>query len=273
MKVFISADLEGIWGVTSRKQTDWKQPDYARARQLMTSEINLVCEELFKHGVTEIIVNDSHDSMDNILIESLHPDVNLISGYPKALSMMEGVNCDVDCAMLIGYHPKAGTAAGIFDHTYAGRVVSKLMINGETLGETGLNALVAGDFGVPVVLVAGDHQVTQDAQVEIGPIATVAVKTALSRYCARHLSQNQLKAAYANAVAIALQSVSNAPVKRHEGSLVLRLELAQAVMADKAASIPGVTRVDALTVSCEAPDAVTLYQLFRSMVTLAGSVL
>ncbi|MEN1760513.1 M55 family metallopeptidase [Anoxynatronum sibiricum] len=273
MKVFISADLEGIWGVVSRKQTGWDKPDYTRARKLMTDEVNLLCEELFAHGVTEVIVNDSHDSMDNILIELLHPDVNLINGYPKDLSMMEGVDSGVDCAMLIGYHPKAGTPGGIFDHTYAGRVVNKLIINGETVGETGLNALVAGHFGVPVVLVAGDHQVTQDALSEIGPIATVAVKKALSRYCARHLSQNQLKTAYAEAVTEALASVPTASVKRHEGHFALTLELAQAVMADKAASIPGVSRANALTVSCEASDAVTLYQLFRAMVTLAGSVL
>ena len=272
MKVFLSADLEGIWGVVSRKQTDSDKPDYGRARKLMTAEINLVCEELFKHGVTEVIVNDSHDSMDNLLIEELHPDVNLISGYPKDLSMMEGVESGVDCAMLIGYHPKAGTSAGIFDHTYAGQVVNSLTVNGETIGETGLNALVAGHFGVPVVLVAGDRQVTQDALQEIGPIETVAVKTALSRYCARHLSRNQLKAAYADAVAKALNDIPRAPVKRHEGSLTLTLELAQAVMADKAVSIPGVTRQDPLTVTFEAADAVTLYKVFRAMVTLAGSV-
>ncbi len=273
MKIYISADIEGIWGVVSRKQIIGESGDYLRARKLMTQEVNLVCEELFKNGVKEIVVNDSHGPMDNIIIEELHPEVSLISGYPKDLSMMEGVDETFDAAMLIGYHPKAGTQQGIFDHTYAGRVVSSLKVNGEELGESGLNALVAGHFDVPVVLVAGDDKVTMDVKNEIGDIETVAVKQTISRYCAKNLPYNQLKASYEEAVSKAVKNISKYPIKKHNTPLNLTLEFPQSVMVDKALSLPQVSKVNAKTVAFSAKDPVELYKVFRAIVTLAGSVL
>ena len=273
MKVYISADIEGIWGVVSRKQVIGESGDYLRARKLMTKEVNLVCEELFNNGVKEIVVNDSHGPMDNIIIEELHPDVSLVSGYPKDLSMMEGVDETFDCAMLIGYHPKAGTEQGIFDHTYAGRVVSKLMVNGEEVGESGLNALVAGQFGVPVVLVAGDDKVTMDVKEEIGDIETVAVKNTKSRYCAQNLPYNKVKISYKEAVAKAIANVDKYPVKKYTTPLTITLEFPQAVMVDKALSVPQVRKINSKTVEFEGENPVELYKLFRGVVTLAGSVL
>jgi D-amino peptidase len=270
MKVFISADLEGIWGVVSSRQTEGDNPDYSRARLLMTREVNLLCENLFRQGASEIVVNDSHNTMDNLLVEEIHPDVSLISGYPKQLSMMEGIDDTFDCAMLIGCHPKVGTAQGIFDHTYAEHIVAELCINGKVVGEAGLNALVAGHFGVPVVLVAGDDKVTRDVQQEIGPIETVAVKQSISRYCAKNLPYNQLKAAYEIAVTRALQNIEQYPVKNPK-QLTLKLRLGQTIMTEKVTALPGVKCLDALTVTYEAVDAVDLYNVFRAIVTLAAS--
>ncbi|RQD69428.1 MAG: peptidase M55 [Tindallia sp. MSAO_Bac2] len=273
MKVYVSADLEGIWGVVSRKQLGGENPDYSRARRLMTEEVNLVCRELFKNGATEVLVNDAHGPMDNLMIEELHPDANLISGYPKDLSMMEGVADGVDCAMLIGYHPKVGTTKGLFEHTYASNVVSQLTINGEILGETGLNALVAGHYNIPVVLVAGDWQVTQDAKIEIGNIETVGVKKAVSRYCARHISQNQLQEAYAVAITKALKNIKQAPVKKPALPITLNIKLAQVIMAEQAAVFPGAKLLDEFTIEYEARDVVEMYKAFRAIVTLAAKEL
>ena len=271
MKIFISADIEGLWGVVSRKQLGGENDDYARARKLMTQEVNIVCDALFNHGAKEIVVNDSHGPMDNLLIELLHPDVSLISGYPKDLSMMEGIDESFDCAIMIGYHPKAGTHAGIFDHTYAGGIIASLKINGVEMGECGLNALVAGHFNVPVVLVAGDDKVTRDVKYEIGDVETVAVKQAISRYCAKNLPYNQLKDAYRQAVQKALSNVRNYPVRQFEEPLILTISLWQTVMVDKAVSIPGVNRLDDTTVEYKATDPVDLYRVFRAVVTLADS--
>ncbi len=273
MKVYISADIEGLWGLVSPKQTGGDGDDYRRARQIMTREINLVSELLFSHGVKEIVVNDAHGSMDNIIIEDLNPDVSLISGYPKDLSMMAGIDDTFDCVMFIGYHPRAGTSAGIFDHTYAGRIVLKLMINGEEVGESGMNAIIAGHFNVPVVLVAGDDKLALNVKEEIGNIETVIVKETITRYCARHVSGNRLKEVYEKAVVKALANVNKYPVKMTEQPLTARLQLAQAVMVDISLSLPGVKRIDARTVEFVTDDAVAFSRLFRSLVSLSASVL
>ncbi|SES98132.1 M55 family metallopeptidase [Anaerobranca gottschalkii] len=273
MKVYISADIEGIWGVVSRKQIIGDDGDYLRARKLMTKEVNLVCQELFNNGVKEIVVNDSHGPMDNIIIEELHPDVSLISGYPKDLSMMAGIDETFDCAIFIGYHPKAGTEQGIFDHTYAGRVVSKLIINGEELGEAGLNAGVAGHFNVPVVLVSGDDKVCKAVLNEIGPIQTVAVKETISRYCAKNIPYNQLKNRYKEAVHKAITELKKYPIKKFTTPLILELEFTQAIMVDMALTLPQVKKVSAKRILVNCNDPVELYKIFRGIINLASTVL
>ncbi|XCI28511.1 M55 family metallopeptidase [Proteinivorax hydrogeniformans] len=110
MRVFISADIEGIWGAVSRKQASSDGSDYLRARKLMTKEVNLACEALLENGAKEIVVNDAHGLMDNILIEELNPKVQLISGSPKPLSMMQGIDQEFDKAIFIGYHSRAGSS-------------------------------------------------------------------------------------------------------------------------------------------------------------------
>jgi D-amino peptidase len=244
VKVFISADIEGIWGIVSQKQVEGDHEDFMRARKLMTEEVNIVCDALFNHGATEIVVNDSHNTMDNLLIDLLHPDVSLISGSPKELSMMQGIDESFDCAMLIGYHPKAGTHKGIFDHTYAGGIVASLKINGMEMGECGLNALVAGHFDVPVVLVSGDDQVTRDV----------------------------LHETYRHAVSKALSGASGTPARKLDAPLTLTLVLWQTVMADKAASIPGAKLKDPTTVEYTAQNPVELYSVFRAMITMADAL-
>ncbi|ABR48229.1 peptidase M55, D-aminopeptidase [Alkaliphilus metalliredigens QYMF] len=273
MKIYVSADIEGIWGVVSPRQIGGESEDYTRARKLMTQEVNLLCQYLLQNGASEIVINDSHGPMDNIIIEELNPEVSLISGYPKDLSMMEGIDESFDCVMLIGYHPKAGTEKGIFDHTYAGRVIRNLYIDEEELGEVGLNALVAGGFGVPVVLVSGDEKVTQDVKMEIGDIETVAVKKALSRYCAKNISFLKLEKLYSEAVKNALKDVKKYPIKKPSSSPVLKLELYQAVMAETVACIPGVKKVGPTSVEYIAEEMADVYKALRSIVTVAQNLI
>lgn len=273
MKVYISADIEGIWGVVSTKQTGGENEDYSRARKLMTAEVNMVCTELFKNGATEIVVNDAHGSMDNILINDLHPDVSLISGSPKDLDMMEGIDSTFDCALLIGYHPRAGTSQGIFDHTYSGRIVLKLKVNDQLIGESGLSAIIAGHFDVPVVLVAGDDKVTENVKTEIGDIETVTVKYALSRYCARNVPFNVLQERYSEAVGRAVANLKKYPIKKPDRPLTVTLQFARAIMADVAVSLPEVKKTDSSTVEFSAADPVQMSRLFRSVITLAASAL
>ena len=159
MKVFISVDMEGITGVVNWDHTAYGKDSYERFRRLMTKEADAAAKGAFDAGATEVIINDSHGGMRNIIIEDLDPRVKLITGSSKPLSMMEGIGPDFDAAMFIGYHSRASTT-GVLNHTYTGRVAN-FWVSGKCLGETGMNALIAGHYGVPVVFVSGDSVLLQ----------------------------------------------------------------------------------------------------------------
>ncbi len=273
MKIYISADIEGIWGVVSKKQLGGESSDYQRARKLMTKEVNLLCKCLWENGATEILVNDSHGPMDNILIEELDPRAGLISGYPKTHSMMEGLDESFAGAVLIGYHPKMGTEKGMFDHTYSGRVVGSIKIDQNEVGEVGLNARLAGHYGVPVILVSGDRKVCEDVKEEIGEIETVSVKTALSRYCANNLPYDNLIKNYKTSVKKAMESIGSAePLPKLENPTIT-IDFQQSIMAEIVENIPGVVKTGEQTVSYEGADISDLYRVMRSAITLASTIL
>jgi len=139
MKVYISCDMEGVSGIVDSKQTRMDGEEYKRAQKLMTGEVNAAIEGALAGGATEILVNDSHGLMRNILIEELNPNAQLISGSSKPLSMMQGIDESFDAAFFIGYHAQAGTPYSVLDHTYSS-IVYQVSLNGRPVGETGLNA-------------------------------------------------------------------------------------------------------------------------------------
>src|SRR5437762_7414654 len=120
MKVYVSADLEGISGVVSGAEADPLTPEWARTRRLMMGEVNAAIEGALEAGATEILVNDSHSSMKNLILEDLHPAATLLSGSVKPYSMMAGLDASYEAAFFIGYHARAGPSPAIIDHTFAG---------------------------------------------------------------------------------------------------------------------------------------------------------
>ena len=198
MKVLISADMEGTCGVSSWVQVTpsenasagepHNQGEYDRARHRMTAEVNAAIEGALEGGADEVIVNDSHDGMRNLIADSLHPSCRFISGNDKPLSMMQGVDLeDIGCAFFTGYHAKAGTPGGPLAHTWSGWV-NDVRINGRSTGEFGINAAIAGHFGVPITLVAGDEKAVAQTIDWVGDQCVgVAVKEGLSTTSALHL--------------------------------------------------------------------------------------
>ena len=155
MNVLISVDMEGISGVVTGDHTSSKHKEYERFRKLMTAEANAAIKGALAGGATRVVVNDSHGGGANILIEELNPAAELISGSPKPFGMMQGIGPDVGVVFFVGYHGASGTGAAVLEHTWSGRVV-EARLNGQMVGETGLNAALAGAYGAPVVLVTGD---------------------------------------------------------------------------------------------------------------------
>ena len=176
LKVFISVDMEGITGVVNVDDATRGGKDYDYFRQTMTREANAAIEGALAAGATEIIVRDSHGSALNLLPEMLNRNSKLLRDWSEGpMYMMEGIDESFDAAIYIGYHARAGTPNGVLDHTSSGNVTD-VKINGISMPETGYNALMAGYYDVPVVFVAGDKAVCDQAQELLGNVETVAVK-------------------------------------------------------------------------------------------------
>ena len=178
-KVYISVDLEGISGVNADDQTAAGQPEYARGRKLMADDANAAIRGAFEGGATDVLVNDSHGSQRNLLPEDLDPRARLISHSFKRHGMMEGLDETFDAVIFVGYHAKADAPRGLFAHTGSG-VVRDLQINGRSVGEGGMNALLAAWYGVPVVAVSGDDVAVAEVKESVPSVRTVAVKRAIN---------------------------------------------------------------------------------------------
>jgi D-amino peptidase len=178
-KVYISVDLEGISGVNADDQTSAGQPEYGRARKLMAEDANAAIRGAFGGGATDVLVNDSHGSQRNLLPEDLDPRARLITHSFKRHGMMEGLDETFDAVIFVGYHAKADAPRGLFAHTGSG-VVRDLQINGRSVGEGGMNALLAAWYGVPVVVVSGDDVAVAEVKEAVPSIRGVVVKRAIN---------------------------------------------------------------------------------------------
>ena len=269
MKVFVSIDMEGISGVVSPEQCTPGNPDYERARLLMTQEANAAILGARAAGAAEVAVSDSHGNMRNLLIEELDTWADLIYGSPKPFGMMEGLDDSFGVVFLIGYHARAGTLNAILDHTYSSRCVHHVELNGRPVGEIGLNAALAGFHGVPVGLVTGDQAATAEAAALLGPsLQTVTVKRAVGNQAANCLHPEEVQSLIRQAAENALSS-EVLPLKLAT-PVVLRMQLKSSLMADYASLVPGARRLDGYTVEYAHDDYLTVYRTFRAMVRLAS---
>jgi D-amino peptidase len=272
MNVYISVDMEGIAGVVHEDQTNPVDPrcagEYARFRRLMTGEANAAIEGALAAGAGRIWVNDSHWFMRNLLAEELHEAAELISGDPKPRSMMEGIDAGFDAAFFIGYHARSRTRNAVLDHTYTDRV-SEARVNGRPLGELGLNAALAGTFGVPVVLVSGDSALAAEATELLGSgVTAIVVKQAVSRHAARSIAPAVARQRIRDAASRSLQA-KPAPFVIPP-PFTMEVDFTMTVQADMAELLPGSTRLSARTVSYRHDDYRELFRGWRAMYNLAS---
>lgn len=270
LKVFISVDLEGISGVVHSDQTSAGTPEYGQARKWMAQDVNAAVAGAIEAGATEIVVNDSHGSMRNIDPDDLDPRATLISGSPKPLSMMQGIDASFQACLLIGYHAKAGTADAILDHTISSSVVRSIRVNGIEMPELGLNAAIAGYYGVPVALVSGDAAVCRQASEILGKdIVTVQVKEAIGRLAAKLLPMPGSRRLIKEGTKAALGKFGAIRPFKFSSPYSFELGYHVSAQADMGAMIPGVKRVDARTLSFVADDYIEGFQKLRAMINIA----
>ncbi len=271
MRVYLSVDIEGINGIVHSSQTQPGEPGYERSVQLMHQETNAVIEGALAAGAAEVIVNDAHYDMRNLRPELLHPQAKLISGWQKPYSMVSGVDKQVDVACFVGYHSRAGTARGVLSHTYRAQVFYDVKLNGVSVGETGLNAALAGRFGVPIALITGDDVVCAEAAELIGPVALVPVKTALSRYAALFSPPCELLETLRTQTEKALSSRKSWQLFRPANRSTLTITFFDPAMADGAELLPEVQRTGAREVEFSHEDYAVVFKLMLAVGVIGSS--
>ncbi len=271
MKVYISSDMEGITGVVDgAQQTSPAGRDYAWARKLMLAETNAAIAAAFEAGATEVLVNDSHGPQTNLQPDLLDRRAVLITGQPKPMGMMQGIDDSFAAVIFIGYHARASTTDGVLDHTYNGQLKS-VKLNGQEVGEYGLNAAIAGHFGVPVVFISGDRAVTEQARAFIPAVDVLAVKDAFGPTAARTMHPDEAREKIAAGVKAALMKrIARQPV-RLSAPVSIEIELASSAQADSAMLVPGMKRLSGRVVSYVAPDMAVAYQISRLVMRLSAS--
>lgn len=248
LRVYISADLEGVAGAVTPEQLGPGGFEYQRFREFMTGEVLAAIEGARAAGATHILVADSHGNGQNLLVEQLPDDVRLVRSWPRRLGMMEGVDSTFDAALFIGYHAGATNPEGVRAHTFSSANYAAVRLNGMPVSESVFNAAVAAHYGVPVVLITGDDVAVAELQQVVAGVAGAAVKRAISFHsaesmtpaAARDLIRRQAEAGVRNRAAIASAAVDT-PV-------TLDLTFKNYRPAEVLAFLPNVERMEARTV-------------------------
>ena len=268
MKFYLSVDMEGITGLVDDSFIDSSKRHYDRGQEMMTKEANHVIEAAFGSGCSAITVNDSHSKMNNLLFEKLHPEAKLISGDVKPFSMVQALDSTYEGMGMIGYHARAGTS-GTMSHSMFHNV-RNFYINDQVVGELGMNAYVAGYFGVPVLLVAGDDRAVLEAEQLIPNVTTAVVKETISRSSALLISPQKTEMILREQTEKAFKNRRNVEPLVPPGDVVLRIEFTNYGQAEWASLMPGVEIEKETTVNYQAKNMLEAYQAMLVMTELAS---
>jgi D-amino peptidase len=271
VKIFVSVDMEGIWGVVHSEQVAAGSAEYASARRWMAEDVNAVVEGLLEGGAEEIVVNDSHGSMRNIIADAIHPKASLVTGSPKPLSMMQGIDPSFDACIFVGYHARAGTTASILDHTISSATVRAIRINGQELPEMGINAAIAGYYKVPLIMLSGDVETCAQAKSLFGSeLVTAPVKEAIGRQAARLFPAEQARKGLKEAAREALLKRAKIQPYRLSPPFVFEVEFLNSFQTEQPMLLPQVKRLNPRAVTFPSNDYLEGFKLMRAIIALAG---
>jgi len=262
MKVFIHTDLEGICSFY-----DWAEADIPTSRgiaytkEILTQEVNAAIEGICSvEPEAIIVVEDGHlggYGGPNILAEKLHRQAELVNGrYHRHLSTIDS---SFDLAMLVGAHSMAGTACGQMNHTFSKETIYNVLLNGEPVGEIGVCAALAGYYGIPLAMVAGDYWAVKEAEQLLGNVQTAAVKKGLNSFCAQNLHPEAARDLIREA---AQEAVTNKHLFKPyslQGRIEVQIDYFHTELADEAERKNNAIRVGSRSVMYEGDDVRQLF--------------
>ena len=267
--VWISIDMEGLGGVAAYSHVMMQGVEYERARKWMADEANACIDGAASAGARRILVNDSHGAMHNIFADDLDPRAELVVGTAKPWSMGQGIDGGYDTCFFVGYHGRAGHPKAVLDHTYASRAIFECRLNGKPVGETTLNAYLAGHFGATVSLVAGDDATCREGRSLVSDVVTVKTKDATGRFSAKMIHPSRVCEALREGAARAIGIASTLKPLVAKGSNEIELVFLTSAMADMVELIPATRRSGARAVAYASRDYLELYKAMLAMVRIA----
>ncbi len=266
LKIYISADMEGVGGVvTWNVQAAADGREYEKFRRLMTLEVNAAVAGAFDAGATEVLVSDSHGDAQNLDVELLDKRARLIRGFPRPLGMMQGINDSFDAAVFIGYHGAEGDAAAILSHTNTSGEVFRVRLNGTAVPEAGFNAAIAAEAGVPVVFLSGDQTIAAEARRLIGPIETAVVKEATGFHSATMIHPEEAQRLIREGVKRGIERRDGIPVRRPDRPITLEITWKRAINAELVSYLPGVERTAGNVTTFKARDMTEATRFFYAV--------
>jgi D-amino peptidase len=271
MKILVSADMEGVTGVTTWDQVTPGHAEYARFRKLMTADVNCAVRGAFEAGAAEVLVTDGHWNGSNILVEELDPRARLNSGSPSPFSMMQGIDQGVDGVLFVGYHARHGSQDAVLDHTWSDTCVVNVWLNDMPAGEYTLNAALAGHHKVPVLMATGDQTACAQMADQLGALELAVVKQASGHFSADCLPPDVTGEMIAEAARRAVRRLASGNAPRPfvaKTPVSVAVELISSDMADRAGQLPGMSRAGR-TLSFRAADMPMAYSTFRALVLLS----
>ena len=271
MKVFISSDMEGTAGVVDWSQCRAGEPEYEYYRTLLQGEVNAAIEGALAAGAREFLVNDSHSTMQNLRPDTLAGSARYLSGRHKPMYMMQGLDSSFDAVFLVSYHGSMSTSSPL-SHTYNPAAIAEVSLNGEVVGESGINALVALGYGVPVVLVTGDETTAAEAQRVCPGVHAAVVKTGVSRFAADSLHPAAARELIAARAQAAIVHLGAARLPAIDLPATLAVTFRNPDLAEMATWVTGVVRSGNTAVTLTDDDPIRLYRTFVTAVLLTRQI-
>jgi D-amino peptidase len=256
LKLYISADMEGVVGVVTGDQLGPSGFEDHRVRDFQTQEVNTAIEAAFEAGATEIVVSDSHGNGENLLLERLPDNVVVVRSWPRPLSMMEGIDASFDGAIFLGYHTSTTNTRGVRAHTLSSARLTAVRLNGLPMAEAGINAAIAGHFGVPIIMISGDDAIVEEAQTLLGDVEGAVVKWALGFHAAKTLTPEAAYPVIREKVKAAIARIQDFRPYRLDGPIQLDVSFKNYRPVEVLAYLPIVERVDAHTIRYVGQDMV-----------------
>jgi D-amino peptidase len=274
MRVYMSVDIEGVAGVVNGEEGARGNSEYERARRLMTAEASAVVAGIFDADPqAQVTVADGHGTYRNLIPEELDERATIYRGKPRTFAMVDGIDRGYDVIMFVGYHGRAGAGPAVLSHTFNGSLFD-IRINGKSFGELGLNAALAGAYGVPPALVAGDQTVAEEARDLFGSeVLTVTVKESRGHMTAESLHPNVARGNLREAAARAVRDGARVPPLRVGTPVAVEITFSRPVYADLAEMVENVERLDGRTVRFTRPDMPAAYRVLRLIATLGTTPL